>query len=62
MMLELGLDESFGRVPVYIDNTSALHFAGNRTYSPRVKRIVLRYFFVEELVEEGNISIHYVKT
>ena len=29
MMLELGSDESFGSVPLYIDNTSALHVAGN---------------------------------
>ena len=44
MMLELGLDKSFGSVPLYIDNTSALHVAGNRTYSPCAKHIVLRYF------------------
>ena len=62
MMLELGFDKSFGSVPLYIDNTSALHVAGNRTYSPRAKHIALRYFFVQELVEEGKVSIHYVKS
>ena len=31
MMLELGFDEGFGNVPLYIDNTSALHVAGNHT-------------------------------
>ena len=51
MMLELGFEEGFGSVPLYIDNTSALHVAGNRTHSPRVKHIALRYFFVQELVE-----------
>ena len=51
MMLELGFDESFGRVPMYFDNTSVLHMAGNRTYSPRAKYIALGYFFVQELVE-----------
>ena len=35
MMLELSVKEGFGDVPLYIDNTSALHAAGNRTYSPR---------------------------
>ena len=35
MMLELGFDERFGSVPLYIDNTSALHIADNRTYIPR---------------------------
>ena len=45
MMLELGFDESLGSVPLYINNASALHVAGNRTYSPRAKHIALRYFF-----------------
>ena len=47
---------------MYIENTSALHVAGNRTYIPRAKHIALRYyFFVQELVE-GKVSIHYVKS
>ena len=62
MMLELGFDKSFGSVSQYIDNTSALHVTGNRTYSPRAKNITLRYFFVQELVEEGKVSTHYVKS
>ena len=62
MMLELGLKAGFGSVPVYIDITTALHVVGNRTYSPRAKHIALRYFFVQELVEEGKITIHFVKT
>ena len=32
MMLELGFDKRFGSVPLYIDNTSALHVAGNQPY------------------------------
>ena len=49
-------------MPLYIDNTSARHVAGNRTYSPRAKHIALRYCFVEELVEEGKVGIRYVKS
>ncbi|CAN0444133.1 unnamed protein product, partial [Ascophyllum nodosum] len=49
-------------VPLYLDNTSTLHVAGNRTYSSRAKHIALRYFFVQELAEEGMITIHYVNT
>ena len=37
-VVELGFDESFGSVPLYIDNTSALHIS--HTYSPRAKHIV----------------------
>ena len=62
MMSELGFDESFGSVPLHIDNTLALHIADNRTYIPRAKHIALRYyFFVQELVE-GKVGIHYVKS
>ena len=43
MILELRFDQSFGSVPLYIDRTSVLHVAGNRTYSPRVKHIALRH-------------------
>ena len=46
MILELGFKGGFGSVPLYIGNTSALHVAGNHTYSPRVKHIALRHFFV----------------
>ena len=61
-MSELGFGESFGSVPMHIDNTSELHIADNRTYIPRAKHIALRYyFFVQELVE-GMVSIHYVKS
>ena len=46
MMLELGFDKSFGSVPLYIDNMSALDIAGNRTYIPRAKHIALRCYFL----------------
>ena len=61
---ELGLGTRFDNVPVYNDNTSTLHVAGNYTYSPRVKHVALRFFFIQKLliVKEGRISIHYVKT
>ena len=62
MMLELVFGDSFGSVPLYIDSTSALHVTGNRNYSSHAKHIVLRYFFVQGLVGEGNISIHHVQT
>ena len=59
---ELGFITRFDSVLVYIDNTSALHVAGNRTYSLRVKHLALRYFFIQALIMEGGIIIHYVKT
>ena len=34
IMMELGFTEELGGAPVYIDNTSALHVVGNKTFSP----------------------------
>ena len=61
MMQELRSKDGFDRVPLFIDNTSALHVAGHRTFSTRAKPIALTYF-VQELVQEGTITIHHVKT
>ena len=61
MMKELGFGTRFDSVPLYIDNTSALHVAGNRTYSSRVNHVALRYLFIQELVMEGRITVKYVK-
>ena len=52
---------SIYRVPLFIDNTSALHVAGNRPYSSRVKHVAIRYFFIQELVKEGRITVKFVK-
>ena len=50
-MSGLGFGESFGSVPLHIDNTSMQHIPDNRTYIPRAKHIALRYyFFVPKLV------------
>lgn len=45
MMTELGFKERFNCVPLHIDNTSALHVAGNQTYSSCAKQVALRYFY-----------------
>ena len=42
MTLDVGFGESFGSLLLYIENTSALHIAGNHTYSHRAKHIALR--------------------
>ena len=54
MMPELGLKDGFENVSLFIDNTSVLHVVGNYAYSPRAKHIALRYFLIQELVEDGR--------
>ena len=62
VMMKLGFTEGFRSDAVYIGNTSALHVVGNRTFSPKVKHIALRYLFVQELEKKGKVTIHFVKT
>ncbi|CAM9522413.1 unnamed protein product, partial [Laminaria digitata] len=62
MMAELGFGKLFNSVPLFVENTGALHIAGNSTYSSRTKHIDLRFFFLKELVKEGRITIHHVAT
>ena len=61
-MKELGFGTRFDNVPPYIDNTSALNVAGNRTNNSRVTHVALRYFFIQDLVKEGIITVKYMKT
>ena len=60
MMVNPGFEKGFSSVPLYLNITLTLRIAGNRTCSPRAKHIALRYFFVQELVEEGKITIQYM--
>ena len=59
---ELGFKHVFGGVPLFIEDTSGLHVAGNITSFYRAKHIALRCSFIQELVEDGTISIQYAKT
>ena len=61
-MMELGFGTQFEQVPVNIDNTATLHVIGNQAFSSRTKYIVLRFYYVRELVNDGAISTHYIPT
>ena len=62
MMTELGFEKLFESVPLFGDNTGALHIAGNSTYSPRTKHTALRFFYLKKLIKNGKITIHHVAT
>lgn len=61
---ELRFGTTPDRAPVYIESTSTLQVeptVANRARRSRVKPMIMRYFFVQELlVEEGRIGMHYV--
>lgn len=62
LMVKLSFKRRFSGVPLYISNTSNLHGADKCTCCPREKHNALRYFFIQDIVEEGKITIHYVNT
>ena len=59
-MEELEFGKAFKCVPFYIGNASALHVAGNSTFSSRAKHVAVRVFYIHEIVQERKVSIHYV--
>ena len=61
MIKELELRTRSDSVRLNLDNPSALHVAENRTDTPRIRQMTLRYFCVQELVRECRIGIHYVE-
>ena len=64
IMVKRDFEKGLSSVPFHLDNTSTLHFAGNRAISSWAKHITLNqiYLFVLELVDKGKITIHYVNT
>ena len=51
--------KTFGSVPINSDSTGALTVAGNAMHSQRTKHVALRYFFIRELVQRGQIELHH---
>lgn len=47
---------------LYIDNKSAIDLAKNPVFHGRSKHIDIRYYFIREYVEWGEIVIKHVKT
>ena len=54
--------KNFNSVPIHYDSTGALTVAGNSTSSSRTKHIAVRFFFIREMVNNGNITLHHVPT
>ena len=61
-----GLLENLGlaqeHINVYYDNQSAIHLTKNQVYHARTKHIDVRFHFVREIIDKGNILLHKIKT
>ncbi|KXJ30241.1 hypothetical protein RP20_CCG013022 [Aedes albopictus] len=49
-------------VPIMCDNQSAICVAKNQGFNPRTKHIDIRYHFVRETLNRGNVTLDYVST
>lgn len=50
------------RVTVYCNSQSAIHLVKNQVHHARTKHIDVRYHFVREIVEEGDILLQKIGT
>jgi len=57
---ELGIGHKY--IKVHCDSQSAIHLAKNQVYHARTKHIDVRYHFVREILEEGEIQIQKIPT
>ena len=55
------LDVGTGPVVLYIDNRSAIDLAKNPVFHGRSKHIDVRYHFIRECIERGDIIVKHVK-
>lgn len=55
-------DYSIGPVTLFIDNKSAIDLAKNPIFHGRSKHIDIRYHFIRECVEKGEIIVKHVRT
>ncbi|KAK1384246.1 hypothetical protein POM88_021981 [Heracleum sosnowskyi] len=59
-LLDYGL--TYSKIPIFCDNQSAIAMTGNPVQHSMTKHISIRYHFIREHVEEGNIELHFVST
>ena len=53
---------NFAGVPLFCDNTSAINIAKNHVQHSRTKHIDIRYHFLRDHVEKGDIVLHFVES
>jgi hypothetical protein len=50
------------KIPIYCDSTSAISICHNPVQHSNTKHIDLRYHFIKDHIQEGNIEIHFIPT
>ena len=55
-------DLELDSVPLFCDNTSAISIAKNLVQHSRTKHIDIRYHFLRDRVEKGDVVLHLIDT
>ena len=50
------------KIPLYCDSESAIRICHNPVQHSKTKHIALRYHFIKDHVEDGNVEVHFVRT
>lgn len=54
--------EEIGPVELYIDNRSAINLAKNPVFHGRSKHIDIRFYFIRECIDRGEIIVKHVRS
>ena len=57
---DLGIEQDFLRV--YCDSMNAIYLAKNQVYHARTKHIDVKYHFVRDVLEDGDIEVKKIHT
>ncbi|KAJ9544835.1 hypothetical protein OSB04_024542 [Centaurea solstitialis] len=50
------------RIPIYCDSSSAIQIAANPVQHSRTKHIDIRYHFIKDHIEKGNVELFFVES
>ena len=58
----LNYDLHFDHIEIFCDNTSTIHMTKNENQHRNIKHIEIKYHFLRDHYEKGDIEIDYVST
>ncbi|XP_042755605.1 secreted RxLR effector protein 161-like [Lactuca sativa] len=53
---------SMKKIPLYCDSKSVIRICHNPVQHSKTKHIALRYHFIKDHVEDGNVEVHFVRS
>ena len=60
LLLDYGICQE--HLTIYCDNTSAVNISKNSVQHSQTKHIKIRHYFIQELVEDGTLTLEFIHT